>query len=142
MTAPLNSSRTPPYKLAGIVLLIIAVVIVALVYLQFRGDFMPKTQLTMLSDRAGLSMNAGDKVTYNGVGIGRVSKIQEVNEGGQSMARFTLNVDPKYIKLIPQNVTAEIKATTVFGNKYVSLRSPDNPDKQRITPQHVIHAEG
>ena len=33
-----------------------------------------------------------------------------------------LDVDRKFVHLIPKNVDAEIKATTVFGNKYV--RSP------------------
>ena len=104
--------------------IVIALVIVVLVYLQFRGDFLPRTQLTMMADRTGLSMNSGDKVTYNGVEIGRVANIQEVNEGGVPKAKFTLDVDPKYIKLIPANVDAQIKATTVFGNKYVSFTSP------------------
>jgi phospholipid/cholesterol/gamma-HCH transport system substrate-binding protein len=138
MTAPLNSPRTPPYKLAGLVMLVIAVVIVVLVYLQFRGDFAPRTQLTMISDRAGLSMNSGDKVTYNGVEIGRVANIQEVNQGGVPKAKFTLDVDPKYIKLIPANVDAQIKATTVFGNKYVSFISPPDPKAARVSPNTPI----
>jgi phospholipid/cholesterol/gamma-HCH transport system substrate-binding protein len=138
MTAPLNTPRTPPYKLAGSVMLVIAVVIVVLVYLQFRGDFLPRTQLTVISDRAGLSMNSGDKVTYNGVEIGRVANIQEVNQGGVPKAKFTLNVDPKYIKLIPANVDAQIKATTVFGNKYVSFTSPPDPMAARVSPSTPI----
>jgi phospholipid/cholesterol/gamma-HCH transport system substrate-binding protein len=138
MTAPLNSPRTPPYKLAGSVMLVIAVVIVVLVYLQFRGDFTPRTQLTMMTDRAGLSINSGDKVTYNGVEIGRVANIQEVNQGGVPKAKFTLNVDPKYIKLIPANVDAQIKATTVFGNKYVSFTSPPDPKAARVSPNTPI----
>ena len=138
MTAPLNKPRTPPYKLAGVVAIVIALVIVVLVYLQFRGDFLPRTQLTMMADRAGLSMNSGDKVTYNGVEIGRVASIQEVNEGGVPKAKFTLDVDPKYIKLIPANVDAQIKATTVFGNKYVSFTSPRAPEAARVTPSTPI----
>ena len=38
-----------------------------------------------------------------------------------------LDVNPKYIKLIPVNVVANIEAATLFGNKYVSLTSPENP---------------
>jgi phospholipid/cholesterol/gamma-HCH transport system substrate-binding protein len=138
MTAPLNQPRTPPYKLAGVVALVVFLVIVVLVYLQFRGDFLPRTQLTMMADRAGLSMNSGDKVTYNGVEIGRVASIQEVNQGGVPKAKFTLDVDPKYIKLIPANVDAQIKATTVFGNKYVSFTSPPDPMAARVTPSTPI----
>jgi phospholipid/cholesterol/gamma-HCH transport system substrate-binding protein len=119
---------------------VLAVAVTWLVYLQFRGEFLPRTQLTMLSDRAGLSMDKGGKVTYNGVEIGRVASIQQVKLDGQPKAKFTLDVDPKYLRLIPQNVDAQIKATTVFGNKYVSFTSPKNPSPQRITSQDVIHA--
>src|SRR6202140_992520 len=138
MTAPLNTPRTPPYKLAGVVMLVIAVVIGARVYLQVRGDFLSRTQLTVMADRAGLSMNSGDKVTYNGVEIGRGASIQEVSQGGVPKGKFTLDVDPKYIKLIPENVVAQIKATTVFGNKYVSFTSPPDPKAARVSPSTPI----
>jgi phospholipid/cholesterol/gamma-HCH transport system substrate-binding protein len=51
-----------------------------------------------------------------------------------------LNVNPRYIPLIPANVDANIKATTVFGNKYVAFSTPKNPVPQRITPHDVIDA--
>ena len=37
---------------------------------------------------------------------------------------------------------ASIKASTVFGNKYVSFTSPKNPTKARISPSDVIDASG
>jgi phospholipid/cholesterol/gamma-HCH transport system substrate-binding protein len=135
-----NKVRRPPYRTAGVALLVVGALITALVYLQFRGDFTPKTQLTMLSDRAGLVMDPGAKVTYNGVEIGRVASISEVEHNGRPAAKFALDVHPRYINLIPANVDAQIKATTVFGGKYVSFTSPKNPSPQRITPQHVIDA--
>jgi phospholipid/cholesterol/gamma-HCH transport system substrate-binding protein len=115
-----NAARTPPYKLAGVVLLVIAALIFVLVYGQFRGDFTRKTTLTMLASRAGLVMDPGSKVTYNGVEIGRVDAISEI--------------------VIPSNVNADIKATTVFGGKYVSLTTPQSPSPQRLTAQSVIDA--
>ena len=142
MTTPVqeNPPRIPPYKTAGVVLLLVGALVTALVYLQFRGDFTPKTKLQMLASRAGLVMDPGSKVTYNGVEIGRVASISAVQQDGRPAAKFILDVYPKYIKLIPANVDANIKATTVFGGKYVSLTSPKNPTPQRITPQHVIDA--
>jgi phospholipid/cholesterol/gamma-HCH transport system substrate-binding protein len=35
-----------------------------------------------------------------------------------------LDVEYQVPRLIPNNVYAEIKATTVFGNKYVAFESP------------------
>jgi phospholipid/cholesterol/gamma-HCH transport system substrate-binding protein len=138
MTAPLNTPRTPPYKLAGLVLTLLTIVAVVLVYFQFRGDFLNREQLTMMSARAGLSMDPGAKVTYNGVEIGRVATVNAVDVAGEPQAKIVLDVDPKYIKLIPKNVTADISATTVFGNKYISFTSPKDPSPQRITPSDVI----
>jgi phospholipid/cholesterol/gamma-HCH transport system substrate-binding protein len=138
MTAPLNTPRTPPYKLAGLILTLLTIAAVVLVYFQFRGQFLNREQLTMISSRAGLSMDPGAKVTYNGVEIGRVGKVEAVTVGDQPRAKIILNVDPKYFKYIPKNVNADISATTVFGNKYISFSSPKDPTPQRITTSDVI----
>ncbi|MCV7099663.1 MlaD family protein, partial [Mycobacterium palustre] len=73
----INSARTPPYRLITYAVLLIVVVLVVLVYIQFRGGFTPKMKLTMVASRAGLVMDPGSKVTYNGVEIGRVAHIAE-----------------------------------------------------------------
>jgi phospholipid/cholesterol/gamma-HCH transport system substrate-binding protein len=138
MTAPVNDKRQPPYKLAGLVLAVLTIIVLVLVFLQFRGDFLPRTQLTMMAARSGLSMDPGAKVTYNGVEIGRVGEVEQVTVGGEPRAKIVLEVDPKYLDLIPQNVNADISATTVFGNKYVSFSSPPQPSSQRITGSDVI----
>jgi phospholipid/cholesterol/gamma-HCH transport system substrate-binding protein len=135
-----RKSRTWPDTVAGIGLLLACALLLALVYGRFQGDFTPKTELTMLATRAGLVMDQGSKVTYNGVSIGRVAGISEVEHDGKPAARFTLDVDPKYVDLIPVNVIAKIQATTVFGNKYVSLTSPKGASPQQITPANVIDA--
>jgi phospholipid/cholesterol/gamma-HCH transport system substrate-binding protein len=130
----------PPYKAAGAVFLAVVAVAAALIYQQFRGDFTPKTHLTLESSRAGLVVEPGSKVTYNGVEIGRVARIGMVDADGIPKARLSLDVDPKYLRFIPANVTAEIRATTVFGNKYISFSSPKNPTAQRISSSDVIDA--
>ncbi|MGV0607137.1 MCE family protein [Mycolicibacterium sp. XJ1904] len=138
MTAPLNNPRTPPYKLAGLVLSLLAVVLLVLVYMQFRGDFLQRTQLTLLASRSGLSMNEGSKVTLNGVQIGRVTGTEAVTTGDEPRAKILVEVDPKYLELIPKNVDVSIDATTVFGNKYVNFSSPENPVAERLSSSDVI----
>jgi phospholipid/cholesterol/gamma-HCH transport system substrate-binding protein len=133
-----NKLPRQPFRIAGIVVFLIAAMVLWLVYLQYSGDFVDKTKLTMLSDRAGLVMDPGSKVTYNGVQIGRVADIGEVERDGKPAVKFTLDVYPKYLHLIPANVDAKIVATTVFGEKYVSMTAPQHPLPQRITPKSVI----
>jgi phospholipid/cholesterol/gamma-HCH transport system substrate-binding protein len=128
----------PPYKVAGAVLLVIVAALGTLIYLQFRGDFTDRDQLTLLSSRAGLVVDPGSKVTYNGVEIGRVSQIGMTDVDGKPKAKLTLDVDPDYLRFIPINVDAQIRATTVFGNKYVSFSSPEKPTPQRISSGDVI----
>ncbi len=137
-----RTEHKPPYMPAGLVTLVLAAMLFAVVYGQFRGDFTPKTKLTMLASRAGLVMDPGAKVTYNGVEIGRVADIAATVRDGKPAAKFTLDVYPRYLHLIPANVTANIEATTVFGGKYVSLTTPKNPSPQRVTPSTVIDARG
>lgn len=39
--APVNNPRKPPYKLAGLVLLVVVAAVATVVWFQFRGDFTP-----------------------------------------------------------------------------------------------------
>jgi len=119
-------------------LLLVGALVLVLVYIQFRGGFTPKTELTMVASRAGLVMERGSEVTYNGVKIGRVDSISQIEGDGRPAAKLVLEVNPKYIELIPANVVAHIEAATLFGNKYVSLSSPENPKPQRISSHDVI----
>jgi phospholipid/cholesterol/gamma-HCH transport system substrate-binding protein len=130
--------HNPPYRVAGAVLVVISAFVAGLIYLQFRGDFIRSTELTLVSPRAGLVVERGAKVTYNGVEIGRVARIGTVDMDGTTKAQLSLDVDPDYIRFIPANVIADVQATTVFGNKYVSLRSPEDPTAQRISSRDVI----
>jgi phospholipid/cholesterol/gamma-HCH transport system substrate-binding protein len=136
----INKLPNQPFRIAGMVVFLIAALVLWLVYQFYSGDFVDKTKLTMLSDRAGLVMDPGSKVTYNGVQIGRVADITEFRQDGKPAAKFTLDVYPKYMHLIPANVDARIVATTVFGEKYVSMTAPEHPLPQRITPKNVIDA--
>jgi phospholipid/cholesterol/gamma-HCH transport system substrate-binding protein len=142
MTTPVkeNKPRTPPYYPAGLVGLVILAAVLALVWLQFRGELLPRTKVTMIAARAGLSVDPGAKVTYNGVAIGRVANIEEISQGREPKAKFTLEVDPKWVDVIPANVHAEVEASTAFGNKYVAFSSPETPVAQHISDSEVIDA--
>lgn len=135
-----RSGARPPFKTIGLLTLVVLMLVFGALYWQFRGNFTAKTKLTMIAPRAGLVMDPGAKVTYNGVQIGRVAAISEITRDGRPAAQVTLDIYPRYIPQIPANVAAEIKATTVFGNKYIALSSPKTPSPQHITSSTVINA--
>ena len=130
----------PPYKTAGAVLLVVVAAVATLIYTQFRGTFADRVELTVVSSRAGLVVDPGSKVTLNGVEIGRVADIGTTPDGDGQDAQLTLEVEPRYLPLIPSNVVADIKASTVFGNKYVAFSSPESPSPQRISSGDRIDA--
>ncbi|OBG85264.1 MCE-family protein MCE1A [Mycobacterium sp. NS-7484] len=129
--------RNPPYRTAGAVLVTVLALALGLIAAQFRGAFEAKVGLTLLAARAGLVLDPGSKVTYNGVPIGRVASVS--TDGADPVrALVRLDITPKYVDLLPANVQVSIAATTVFGNKYVAFTSPEHPSPQRVSSTTAI----
>jgi phospholipid/cholesterol/gamma-HCH transport system substrate-binding protein len=59
----IRGHRTPPYKTAGLVISLAMIGVLVVTYCQFRGIFFDREKLTMISERAGLAMDPGAKVT-------------------------------------------------------------------------------
>ena len=51
-----------------------------------------------------------------------------------------LEIYPDQIKHIPANVEAQIRATTVFGAKFVDLVYPSDPSAQRLEAGQVLQS--
>src|SRR6478752_3578259 len=105
----------------------VGLAVVALSVGLFRGSFTTTVPVTVLSERAGLVMNADAKVKLNGAQVGSVQSIESLNDG---RAALHLAMDPAYMEIIPANVRVDISSTTVFGSKFVELVSPPDPSAQ------------
>ena len=115
--------------------LVVAVAVaVWLTYAFFVGTFKQHETVTVTSDRSGLVMETNARVKLRGVQVGRVASIQG---GGQPVA-LKLEIHNHKIKYIPANVEAQIRATTVFGAKFVDLIYPSDPSPQRLAAGQVI----
>lgn len=123
--------------------MLVAIVVIfgVLMAKQYRGDFVEQTELLVMSDRAGLVVDPGSKVTLNGVEIGRVAGVDAAEVDGQERALIVLDVSDEYLPSIPTNVRADVRASTVFGNKYVSFTSPETPSAERVSRGFVIPAQ-
>ncbi len=120
--------------------LILFTVITAMVigtWAMFTRSFTPRIAVTVTSERSGLVLESGAKVKMSGIQIGTVSAIQ----GGNQPVRLHLDIDPQQAQYIPANVTAQIKATSAFGAKYVDLVYPDAPADQSLRAGAVIPAD-
>jgi phospholipid/cholesterol/gamma-HCH transport system substrate-binding protein len=115
-------------------------VIVAFVYVtmgMFSKSFASYVPVTLISDRTGLVMEVGAKVKLRGVQVGEVGTIT----GGQDPVSLKLRLFPDQVKFIPANVQARIRATTIFGAKYVELVYPSDPSPQRLVSGAVLKSD-
>lgn len=85
----------------------------------------------------GQGLRAGGDVKERGVLVGRIESIQRIENG---RCRVNLSLFPQSIEQIPANVGAQIRAKTVFGEKWVELLYPEDPDDDRIAADDVIEA--
>jgi phospholipid/cholesterol/gamma-HCH transport system substrate-binding protein len=117
-----------------LILVVVFAVLIWLSYALFAGTLKDDMPVTLTSDRAGLVMETNAKVKLRGVQVGRVSGIT----GGKEPVVLKLEIDRDQIKYIPANVEAQIRATTVFGAKFVDLVYPDDPSPQRLAENQVL----
>jgi phospholipid/cholesterol/gamma-HCH transport system substrate-binding protein len=117
-----------------LILVVVFAVLIWLSYALFAGTLRKEVPVTLTSDRAGLVMETNAKVKLRGVQVGRVAAIA----GGKEPVVLKLEIDRDKIEYIPANVEAQIRATTVFGAKFVDLVYPDDPSAQRLAEGQVI----
>lgn len=102
----------------------------------FAGTLSSSVPVTVTSDRAGLVMETGAKVKLRGVQVGTVAGV----EGGNQPVRLKLRLFPDQIQHIPANAEAEIRATSIFGAKYVDLVVPADPSAHHIAAGAVLRS--
>lgn len=125
-------------RLVGAASVLAAVAVVAVAVGLFRGSFTTSVPVTVLSQRAGLVMNADAKVKLHGAQVGTVRSIESLPDG---RAALHLAMNPAYLDIIPSNVRVEIASTTVFGSKFVDLIPPVNPAAEPLQAGQVLGAD-
>ncbi|MCV6975200.1 MCE family protein [Mycobacterium bourgelatii] len=120
----------------GTVVVILAIFTLAVTL--FRGDLTDTVPVTVISQRAGLVMNADAKVKMRGVSVGKVESIEPLPNG---RAAIHLAIYPSQLQYIPADVHVNIASSTVFGAKSVELVAPDNPSAQRLRAGQTLTGE-
>jgi virulence factor Mce-like protein len=106
----------------GVVALALLTAATFLLYLYVAGTFKSGYIVTASFERAGQLLRGGSDVKLRGVLVGEVEAIQ-VQDDGTAQVRMRMFADHQ----IPSNVSAAIRAKTLFGEKFVELRIPDDP---------------
>jgi phospholipid/cholesterol/gamma-HCH transport system substrate-binding protein len=127
-----RSSRvtTAKPKIMGIVFLCLLLAGVYLTYSIFTKKFTAYDEVELQTSSIGLQLPERADVKIRGVIVGEVLGF-EANGAGDG-ADLTLGIYPSELDTIPANVTGSIVPKTLFGEKYVSLVVPDDPDADHI----------
>ncbi|HEY6577497.1 MAG TPA: MCE family protein, partial [Mycobacterium sp.] len=120
-------------------LLLLVIGSILLTYALFTGKLKSYVPVTLTADRSGLVMDSNAKVRLRGVPVGRVASISGGTDGPAAVS-LKLEIDEDQIKHIPANIEAQIRATTVFGAKYVDLVYPSDPSAKRLQSGQVLQS--
>ena len=86
----------------------------------------------------GQGLHSDGDVKERGVLVGSIGSIELVHTADGNVCKIQLNISPDSVAQIPQNVGAQIRAKTLFGEKWVELLYPDQPSDQNIAAGQVI----
>lgn len=90
-----------------------------------KGDVVAATATF---DNCGQGLREGGDVKLRGVLVGKIAAIRLIDGD----CNVTLDLNPNQVDQIPENVGAQVRAKTVFGEKWVELLFPDDPAAARI----------
>lgn len=119
---------------AGIGFMTAMALLIALSIAIYQKVFTPVTMVTVKADRAGLQLPKFGDVRLHGVLVGQVRSVSQ--DGTQAVIK--LGLEPDAARNIPDNVSVEIRPTTLFGQKYVSLVDPAEPSDRPLSDGDVI----
>lgn len=125
------------YRLLGLSMMLVIVLLLALTVALFNKSFTPVTKVTVRTERAGLQLLPHSDVKVRGLIVGEVRDTDATADG----ATLHLALDPDKAKLIPRNVQARLLPKTLFGEKYVELHIPGQPGPLGLTEGAVIHQD-
>jgi virulence factor Mce-like protein len=123
---------------AGVAVLVVAAVGIALVYTTFRGTFGDALHVSAAITDAGDSLEPGDPVIFRDVIVGEVRSAAQTTSG---IAQVGLTVQARYARVIPDNVRSIAVPVNLFGTTAVQLVAPERPSGRPLSGGAVIAAD-
>lgn len=106
-------------ELTGLLYLVVVALLVWVSIASYRHVFSDHVTVSVTARTAGEQLNVGGDVRMNGAIVGRVAEVRSASGG----ARISLQINSEDADRIPTDVVARILPTTLFGQKFVELRS-------------------
>jgi virulence factor Mce-like protein len=111
-------------RLLGIGFIVVVAALVSLSIAMYDKAFTPVVRVTLTTDKLGNQLQVLGDVKVRGLIVGSIREITPTAHG----AELELALDPDKADLIPRNVSARFIPKTLFGDRYVALQIPEDPD--------------
>jgi phospholipid/cholesterol/gamma-HCH transport system substrate-binding protein len=116
-------------RLLGVAFIVVVAALVSLSIAMYNKAFTPVVKVSLATDKVGNQLQVLGDVKVRGLIVGEIRKITPTKDG----AVLELALDPEKADLIPRNVSARFIPKTLFGDRYVALQIPDDPDVKHLT---------
>ncbi|MET9491846.1 MCE family protein [Nocardia sp. NPDC006630] len=103
----------------------------------YNKQFVESVRVNLLTDTVGNALTRNADVKVRGVMVGEVRSSSY--DGHQ--VTLDLAIDPAKADKIPANVTARLLPKTLFGERYVDLVWPEQPDNQHLKAGMTLHQD-
>jgi len=134
LSEPLTGSRGRRLELTGLLYLLVLALLIAISIAGYRHAFSDHVTVTVQARAAGQQLNVGGDVRMNGAIVGRVSDVRTRGNGAQ----VVLQLESDAAARIPADVRARILPTTLFGQKFVELRSSSSSASSHLVDGSFI----
>ncbi|HEV7203613.1 MAG TPA: MCE family protein [Jatrophihabitans sp.] len=111
-------------RLLGLTFIALVAGLVSLSIAIYNKAFTDTVDVTLKADHTGNQLILDSDVKERGIIVGSVTAVR----ANGADAIVTLALEPGRVKDIPKNVTAQILPKTLFGEQYVALSIPSNPE--------------
>lgn len=118
-----TQTSTLKRRLLGLLLFALVIGFVAVTVLQYNRVFTKTTAIYLETDSAGNSLPVRADVKIRGVLVGTVAS----QEARDNKVVLKLEIKPDQVHNIPSNTTARLLPKTLFGERFVALQLPTNP---------------
>jgi virulence factor Mce-like protein len=115
-------------RLLGLGFIVVIAALVSLSIALYNKAFTPVVGVSLTTDKLGNQLQPHGDVKVRGLIVGEIRSITPTGQG----AELDLALDPDKVDVIPRNVSARFIPKTLFGDRYVALQIPENPDTAHL----------
>ncbi|HHX86006.1 MAG TPA: MCE family protein [Actinomycetales bacterium] len=123
-------------RLLAVLFLVIALAFVSTSIAIYNRAFTSSDSVTLMADEMAYALPNDADVKARGVLVGRVAGVEPAGDKVQ----VNLEFDPAFAERLPANISGRLLPKTLFGERYVDLGFPDDP-QGTLEPGTTIHQD-